>query len=326
MFDKLVLVTRRTRLEELLERFHTRGHARFYLEHGGVDFTQYQVEHEAYHRSLDIVRRALELGLPRQTLDRTLVPTYQFAPGDVVVVLGQDGLVANAAKYAGEQPLLGVNPDPARFDGILLPWQPSDVSHAVAAVLEGTASARTVTLAEAVLNDRQSLLAFNDLFVGARTHVSARYRIRIGPATENQSSSGVLVSTGAGSTGWMSSVFNMAAGVTAFTGGAAREGVRLPWEDPRLLYAVREPFQSRHSATRIVAGYIPADAELVLESLMPGGGVIFSDGVETDFLRFESGAVAHIRASRRRANLIVPKAGSRFLSPRTSSSPAQVHA
>ena len=176
-------------------------------------------------------------------------------------------------------------------------------------VLEGSASARPVTLAEAVLNDRQTLLAFNDLFIGARTHVSAHYRIRTATATEDQSSSGVLVSTGAGSTGWMSSVFNMAAGVAAFTGGMARTGFSLPWEDPRLLYAVREPFLSRHSAATIVAGYIPAGGELILESLMPSGGVVFSDGVESDFLRFESGAVAHIRASRRRANLVVRSAG-----------------
>jgi NAD kinase len=326
MFDKLVLVTRRTRFEELLLRFHSRGHAKFYLEHGGVNFTEYQVEHDLYHRSLDLVRRELDLGLPQQNLDRSLVPTYQFAAGDVVIVLGQDGLVANVAKYAGDQPLLGVNPDPARFDGILLPWQPAEVRTAVTAVLDGRAAARSVTLAEAVLNDRQTLLAFNDLFIGARSHVSARYRIRIGSATEDQSSSGVLVSTGAGSTGWMSSVFNMAAGVAAFAGGMAHTDVRLPWEDPRLLYAVREPFQSRHSATRIVAGYIPAEGELVLESLMPGGGVIFSDGVESDFLRFESGAVAHIRASRRRANLVVSKAGSRLPSRRIGSSQAQVHA
>lgn len=325
-FDKLVLVTRRTRLEELLLRFHTPRHARFYLEHGGLDFTEYQAEHDIYHRSLELVRRELDLGLPHQHLDRSLVPTYQFGAGDVVIVLGQDGLVANVAKYAGDQPLLGVNPDPARFDGILLPWQPSEVRAAVSAVLEGQAAARSVTLAEAFLNDRQTLFAFNDLFIGARSHVSARYRIRIGAATEDQSSSGVLVSTGAGSTGWMSSVFNMAAGVAAFTGGMSRTDVRLLWEDPRLLYAVREPFRSRHSATKIVAGYIPAEGELVLESLMPGGGVIFSDGVESDFLRFESGAVAHIRASRRRANLVVANAGARLPSRRIEPMRAPVHA
>ena len=121
---------------------------------------------------------------------------------------------------------------------------------ALAGVLEGRAASRAVTLAEARLDDGQRLLAFNDLFIGARTHVSARYRLRVGGRDEAQSSSGVLVSTGAGSTGWMSSVFNMAAGVGRFVGRQAGQVVRLDWEDRRLLFAVREPFASRHSARR----------------------------------------------------------------------------
>ena len=50
------------------------------------------------------------------------------------------------------------------------------------------------------LNDGQRLLAFNDFLIGHRTHVSARYRLTWHGRTETQSSSGILVSTGAGST------------------------------------------------------------------------------------------------------------------------------
>lgn len=305
MYEKIVVVTRRTRLEELVERFNTRAQARFYIEHSGGDFAAYAEEHDAYRRALEDLQRALDFGLPRQVLDRALVPAYVFGPHDLVVTVGQDGLVANVAKYVGARPLVALNPDPARFDGILLPFRVEEARAAVEAVLEGTARVREVTLAEAVLKDGQRLLAFNDLFVGARSHVSARYRIRAGGVEEPQSSSGVLVSTGAGSTGWMSSVFNMARGVAALTGGSAGPPVRLEWEDPRLVYAVREPFVSRHSAATVVAGWIGAGDELVLESLMPSGGVIFSDGVENDFLRFESGAFARIRAAPHRARLVV---------------------
>ena len=304
-FEKLVLVTRRTRLEELIERFNTRGQARFYIEHAGGDFTEYEAEHDAYHRALDQLRRDLELGLPRQTIDRGLVPTYTFTARDLVVTLGQDGLVANVAKYVGEQPLIGVNPDPLRFDGILLPFLPGDAREGAVRVLEGRAMTNAVTLASIRLDDGQELLAFNDLFIGTRTHTSARYRIRVGGASEAQSSSGVLVSTGAGSTGWMSSVFNMAAGVTAFVGGRSVRPKPMSWEDRRLLFAVREPFISRHSQASIVAGLIDADEEIVLESLMPSGGVIFSDGIETDFLEFNSGATGHVRRAAHSARLVI---------------------
>jgi NAD kinase len=306
MYERIVVVTRRTRLDELIERFNTRGQARFYLEHAGGGFADYEQEHEIYHRALEQVRRAVEFGLPCQFLDRSLVPTYTFDRSEVVLTLGQDGLVANVAKYAGEQPIIGVNPDPARFDGVLLPFGVAAARPAVAEVLGGRARTRGVTLAEAALADGQRLLAFNDLFIGARTHVSARYRIRAGRASEVHSSSGVLVATGAGSTGWMSSVFNMAKGVAAFTGGSTGTGVRLDWEDRRLIYAVREPFASRQSAAGMVAGMIEPGEELVLESLMPTGGVIFSDGVEADFLDFNAGAVGRVHGAARQAHLVVP--------------------
>jgi hypothetical protein len=304
-YEKLVVVTRRTRLEDLIDRFNTRGQAKFYIEHAGGDFDDYEREHDTYQRALERLRRDLDFGLPRQLMDRSLVPTYTFGGHDLVVTLGQDGLVANVAKYAGEQPIVGVNPDPERFDGVLLPFLPEEAKRAVGRVLGGKAVTRAVTLAAMQLDDGQRLLAFNDLFIGTRTHTSARYRISLGGRTEAQSSSGVLVSTGAGSTGWMSSVFNMAAGVTAFAGGQSGRPIQFTWEDRRLLFAVREPFISRHSAATIVAGLIEQGQEVVLESLMPSGGVIFSDGIESDYLEFNAGATGRARIAPQRAMLVV---------------------
>ena len=304
-FEKVVLVTRKTRLAELIERFNTRAQAKFYIEHAGGDFAEFEREDEAYQRSLDVVRRSIEVGLKVQTIDRDLVPTFTFLPEDLVVTLGQDGLVANTAKYVGRQPIVAVNPDSERFDGILLPFLPQQVNRAVDGVLNRRCRVRAVTLAEAKLNDGQRLLAFNDLFLGAQSHISARYHIRWNKSEEPQSSSGVLVSTGAGSTGWMSSVFNMASGVAKLVGGGVVNSLRLDWEDPRLLFVVREPFVSRHSQANIVAGILQQRQALQLESLMPSGGVIFSDGIEADYLQFNSGSMATIRAADETAQLVV---------------------
>jgi hypothetical protein len=198
-----------------------------------------------------------------------------------------------------------VNPDATRFDGVLLPFAPTDLSPALERVLAGKARARSVTLAEARLADGQRLLAFNDLFIGASSHVSARYRLHFGNNTETQSSSGIIVSTGAGSTGWLSSIFNETAGILAFLGGRTeREWPKMSWEDRRLFFVVREPFASRHSQATIVAGAVAPDIPLVLESQMPAGGVIFSDGVEADHLDFNSGACATIGVAAERANLV----------------------
>ena len=304
MYKKLVLVTRKTRLQELIERFNTRSQAKFYIEHAGSDFADYEREDDAYRRSLDVLRESLEMNLALQLVDRALVPTFQFQREDIIVTLGQDGLVANTAKYVGRQPIVAVNPEPSRFDGVLLPFGPDQARAAVTNVLEKRARFREVTLAEVGLNDGQRLLAFNDLFLGARSHVSALYTIAYKNKSELQSSSGVLVATGAGSTGWVSSVFNMAAGVARFSGGKPGNPIRLPWEDRRLLYIVREPFLSRHSQVTMVAGMLEPGEELSLQSRMPSGGVIFSDGIEADFLNFNSGATAIMKAAAHRAHLV----------------------
>lgn len=302
-YEKIVLVTRRTRLEELVARFNSRGQAKFYLERAGGDYADYEKEDSTYRRALDVLRRAVDLGLKTQVVERSLVPTMIFTEKDVVLTAGQDGLVANTAKYVGAQPLVAVNPDPERFDGLLLRFSPEEARGALRKVLDGRAAFREVTLAEAALNDGQRLLAFNDLFIGARTHVSARYQLAFGGRREPQSSSGVIVSTGAGSTGWLSSVFNMAAAVGALGGAAPPAPLRLPWEDPRLVFVVREPFRSRHSRTELAAGVVKAGEELVLESRMPSGGVIFSDGMEADALDFNAGATVRVRAAARRSRL-----------------------
>jgi NAD kinase len=306
--DKLILVTRKTRLEALTERFNTQAQAKFYLTQAGLDFADYAREHDVYRRSLEQVQAAVKIGLPVQVMERALVSTYLFAPTDVVVVLGQDGTVANTAKYVGHSPLLGVNPDPERFDGVLLPFRVEGLRRGLEATLAGKAKVKEVTLAEAVLSDGQRLLAFNDLFLGARTHVSAHYRLRSGEGSkqpwERQSSSGIIVSTGAGSTGWLSSVCTMASAMSRKLGGEALSPIHLEWDARRLYFVVREPFVSKNSSAACAAGYVNEGAPLEVESLMPSGGVIFSDGMEDDALSFTSGLVARIGPSQQRARLV----------------------
>lgn len=326
---RIVLVTRQTRMEGLLQRWSTKGQAHFVFRRAkavasvkagdlaqaaqvqqaeDLDFLELEDEDTTYQDAVRKLSRELDFGMPVQEIDRQYLPNLDFDLCSVVVVVGQDGLVANAAKYVGHIPIVGVNPDPARFDGVLLPYHLSEARQAVARVLKDQANIAEVTLAKATLHDGQSLLAFNDFFVGARTHVSARYELTLAGQTESQSSSGILVSTGAGATGWMSSVFNMARGVASSFGQPVEPTLApdLRWDSPCLLWAVREPFVSRTSAANLVAGQIGEHEQLVVESRMPSGGVIFSDGIESDFLGFDGGAIARIGVAERRAQLVVP--------------------
>lgn len=318
---KLVIVTRSTQLEELIVRFNTREQARFYIEHNGGDFGVYEAAHQAYYRSLDRIRSSLPRGARAQWIERSFLPTFTFGEDDVVMVVGQDGLVVNTAKYLDGQPLIAVNPDPARIDGVLLPFNVETASVGLRMCVDGAGpeACHNVTMAEAVLNDGQTLLAVNDLFVGQRTHVSARYRITFGGLSEDQSSSGILVSTGAGSTGWLRSVYTGAAGVALAQGlqhaAELKDQYRFDWEARQLVFSVREPFVSRTSSAEVIFGMIGEDERLELESRMPRNGVIFSDGVEEDFLEFNSGTLATIGLAQRCLRLVrapdAPRHGAR---------------
>ncbi|NIP99398.1 MAG: sugar kinase [Nitrospinaceae bacterium] len=308
-FEKAVLVTRKTHLEELIERFNTPAQARFYLEHAGEDFQPVETAHLHYHAVLSRVRECIPKSLKQQVIDRTYLPQFLFGDHDLVIPVGIDGLVVNTAKYLTTQPILAVNPDPATIDGILLPFHPDTVKPALDRAVRNEFQTRQVTLAEAALNDGQNLLAFNDLFVGARSHVSSRYHIQQGGRDEEHSSSGIIVSTGAGSTGWLQSIYTGAAGVIRALGGKVQPppgGGRFPWDADRLVYAVREPFPSKTTQASLVYGVITPESPLELTSHMAENGAIFSDGVEQDYLSFNAGTTARIGIAARKARLMVP--------------------
>jgi NAD kinase len=310
-FAQIVVITKKTALEELVERFNTREQARFYLEHMGASFADYQAAHDAYRRSLDLLRRSLPGGVRAQFLERGFLPTFLFGQHDLVATLGPDGLVVNAAKYLRDQPLLALNPDAQRVDGILVPFAVAQAREAFQAAFSGACGERGVTMAKAALNDGQSLYAVNDLFIGQRGHASARYRLSFAGRAESQSSSGVIVSTGAGSTGWFRSLLTGAAGlVNGFTEASANHEVstryRFDWEADYLYFTVREPFLSKVSGAGLVFGRITPESALELVSEMPQNGVIFSDGVEADALEFNSSASAKITLAERKLRLLVP--------------------
>jgi len=308
LYERVVIVTRKTQLEELTARFNTVAQARFYLEHAQQDFAPIEAEHKLYHEVLDGVRQLIPRGLKQHVIERDVLPQYTFGRDDLVITVGQDGLVVNTAKYLRDQPLLAVNPDPRHIDGILLPFTAKQLSRVIPDALEGDRQQQPVTLAQATMNTGQTLLAFNDFFIGPKTHVSARYVLQQGEAVEQQSSSGIIVSTGAGSTGWLQSIYAGATGVVEALGGKVippANGGRLPWDSDTLVYSVREPFPSRVSQTNMVYGEVTPDKPLVVTSQMADNGIIFSDGTEKDFIAFNAGSTVTIGIAPHKIQLVI---------------------
>jgi hypothetical protein len=288
-------------------RFNTEDQARFYVEHLGADFSDYQAEDRTYRSAVREAENILSRHGRVQVVDRAFAPNFVFGPKDTVVALGQDGLVANVLKYLDGQLLIGVNPDPGRWEGVLLPFSVSDLDLVMPEVFAEKRPVRDVTMAQAKLNTGEALCGVNDLFIGPRSHTSARYTIRVGDQAEVHSSSGIIVSTGLGSTGWFRSIVAGATGIASALAGrslAISEKKTFAWDADYLYFSVREPWPSKTSAAEITFGKVTASQPLILVSQMSENGVIFSDGIESDFLRFNSGAEATIGVAGRKERLV----------------------
>ncbi len=329
MFEKIVIVTKETRMDQLVRSFATREQARFYLAQAAKaaapalrgrkksagtaeaesdaesEYEEIKLADSAYKESLKRLMAAIPAGQKVQHIDWTYLPTFLFGEKDLVIALGQDGLVINVAKYLSVQPIVGVNPDPARYDGVLLPFAVHDVARHINPLLNGDFDVSRITIARASLNDGQEICGVNDIFIGPRSHISFRYGISFGGNEETQSSSGLIVSTGCGSTGWFRSIIRGARGISAtYDGSSMPEGEsRFGWDSDFLYFSVREPFESMTSGANILFGRITAESPLVITSGMAQNGVIFSDGIENDYLEFNSGKTATITLADRKAKL-----------------------
>lgn len=198
-----------------------------------------------------------------------------------MVVVGQDGLVANTAKYLRGQPVVGIDTDPGRNPGVLVRHRCADAAALLRAATAAGGRAEELTMVEAVADDTQRLLALNEIYLGSPGHQTARYRLgsdgENGPG-EAQASSGVLVGTGTGATGWLRSLW---------LERGSRAGLPAPC-DRRLLWFVREAWPSPSTGTTKVAGELGQGQGLQL-TVESDRMVVFGDGMESDALELTWG-------------------------------------
>ncbi len=287
--DRVVIVTKPTRLQELVLLHHTEGTARFNLESQGQSIEPYLEEDAVYRTALAEIRRQIPNDLPATLATREDLPNFLFRETDLIVVCGPDGLFVNTAKYLGSQPVLTVNPDPRTIAGVLMLFPPSEVGGLISLAQQGKHTLERLPFVKASFEDERVVWGINDIFIGRKDHASARYEVSFGRTKERHSSSGIIVSTGVGSTGWLRSIATMLEGLSE--GGRQHKLSSLP--DPtsnELVFVTREPFPSPSTGTALITGRITPRSPLVVTSEMPQGGFIFSDGVIEIAVEWEAGS------------------------------------
>ena len=280
---RAVVVVRSTQYGELIERHATHGQATFFLNTRGEQIEPIEAAHRRFEEALGFVLNAIPPEWRRVKVNRNDLDRFLFEPEDIVVAIGQDGLVANVAKYLGTQPVIGLNPLPGFYDGILVPHPVEAAPELLRATAQGRLRIEGRTMVEAELDDGQRLCALNEVFVGHHSHQSARYRLIAGGESEHHSSSGVIISTGTGATGWARSI-NL----------SRRSVMELPLPtERRLVFFVREAFPSVATGVELTEGLVTDQDTLEIVSEMDQGGVIFGDGIEHDHMEFKRGQ--HVR-------------------------------
>lgn len=294
---RVVIVHRRSEYTELLERHATYGQAEFFLRERGRSIDEVRERHEVLEEAIHEVSTRLPNDVRQARLERSELDRYLFGPEDIVMPIGQDGLVANVAKYLSGQPVIGINPEPERNPGVLVAHRPVDAAAVVQRVRGGHAQIESRSMVQATLDDGQSLEALNDLYIGDSGHQSSRYTVTVPDrGSERHSSSGIIAGTGTGSTGWTSSI-------------ASDRHI-----EPQLLpsptstdisWFTREAWPSIATGAHLTGGLLHDGRrlELLVES---DRLVVFGDGIERDYLIAGWGQRLTVGLSERQLNLVVP--------------------
>jgi NAD kinase len=234
---------------------------------------------ESHERQLRARRRARELLPEAAVVERERLTREEAAEASLVIALGGDNHFIFVSHFLRATPILGINADPVRSHGGLLQLDESKLEAAVSRIREGEFSIRAWTRIDGTVDGRAVGTATGEFFVGESHRVMMTRHVLQkddGPQEEHKSS-GLLLVTGAGSTGWF---------------GHYEE----PFErDLRVAkWRLTEPFPFDHKY-RWAAGELEPGGVLRVRSKNDDRGIVAVDSLGEE--PFPYGAVAEFRIS-----------------------------
>lgn len=215
---------------------------------GEASAADLRLAHEQHKASLRTVRGALAargIEITDHLLGRP-APRQRF---DLVISVGGDGTLLDISHIVrGKTPLLGVNSAPTFSVGFLTGCRAPTFGETIDGLIDGRSVPLVVhRLAVSIGRRRLPEPVLNDvLFCHESPAQTSRYHLITPQGEESQRSSGIWISTAAGSTAALRSA-----------GGEA-----LPLDDPRFAFAVREPYAPPGSSVVHARGVLSGDAVL----------------------------------------------------------------
>jgi NAD+ kinase len=259
--EKILVAYKRTTYERYMDSDNTS--LRELIEKGDVSVTSLAESHDAHYRSLDAVLDHLdEVGIPYDAVYRGAVPA---ADGhDLILPVGGDGTVLDLSHKIGSQPMLAVNSDPRMSYGYFCAGTAEEFPELLHKTLEAEWDpTRLMRFGVRVNGELHDCAILNDILVAHENPAAVTsYVIRVGEAEdEAQKSSGIWISTAAGSTAAIRSA----------------GGYVLPLDSHKIQYLVREPCPPTVGYYRHLKGIRETDARFEVVSKMPRG-CIYLDG------------------------------------------------
>ena len=209
------------------------------LQRRDVSVARWRKAHTAHQLTLKRVLSTLRALGAKVTVLRSPGVVFDASDASLVVTVGGDGTLLAASHHVGSTPILGVNSSPEHSVGFFCTAHLGNLEPTLGRALAGTLPKVMLTRMQVSVNGRiVSRRVLNEaLFCHAIPAATSRYIVSFGGTSEEQRSSGVWVSTAAGST------------------GAARSagGRLLPFSSPKLQLVVREPYLECRHGTRPAA-------------------------------------------------------------------------
>lgn len=275
--QKVLLVAKKSAYQTYFKEYR-RGSVRDLARTGDEGLRHIRRSHDTHYASLQKVQESLkECGIRHDLRFRG--EKIRAAGYDLVIAVGGDGTFLDASHAITHERILGVNSDVTHSVGNFCSVSGQDFPSALIEILSGRYSISKLHRLQVLLNGKSYIFSIlNDILVcHASPAAMSHYELQIGGVREKQRSSGLWISTAAGST-------------AAIHSAGAKTLNRF---SPNVQYLPRELFSGHGPRYRLRGGVLPKNKKISVLSQM-GEGIVYLDGAH-HHLAFGYGDLLEVR-------------------------------